>query len=242
MLGYRRLFAQTNDGRLLSIDRRFGTLHWAKAFAPLLCRLARAGGLHRLRGLHEQGAVQRVRQTTWTGSSSRCAFATARSAGASRSARARRRRSSPRSASTWATGAATSTRWTSTPGRVVWHVTVGGAVKGAIAYSSGRVYLGSYDHHVYCLNAKTGKQIWRASAQERLGPQGTFYSTPAVVVRPRLHRLDRREGLLVRRHDREAPLVAGHGRLRVRVTGGLAQARPDRLARPALLRARRGDR
>src|SRR6185369_2401287 len=65
-------------------------------------------------------------------------------------------------------------------GHVVWHAKVGGAVKGAIAYSSGRVFFGSYDHHVYCLNAKTGKQIWSASAQQRLGPKGTFYSTPAV--------------------------------------------------------------
>jgi outer membrane protein assembly factor BamB len=34
---------------------------------------------------------------------------------------------------------------------------------------------------VYCVEAKTGKLVWRAAAQERLGPQGTFYSTPAVA-------------------------------------------------------------
>src|SRR5262249_43365554 len=31
-----------------------------------------------------------------------------------------------------------------------------------------------------CVNAQTGKLVWKAAAQERLGPQGTFYSTPAV--------------------------------------------------------------
>ena len=42
-------------------------------------------------------------------------------------------------------------------------------------------------------------------------------------LRPRLHRLDRRQGLLVRRHEREAPLVARHGRLRLLLAGRLEQ-------------------
>jgi len=31
-LGYRRLFVQTNDGRLIALDRRFGKVHWSTAF------------------------------------------------------------------------------------------------------------------------------------------------------------------------------------------------------------------
>ncbi len=50
-----------------------------------------------------------------------------------------------------------------------------------MAYAGGRIYFGSYDHHVYALNARTGKLFWKASAQQRLGSRGTFYSTPAVA-------------------------------------------------------------
>jgi outer membrane protein assembly factor BamB len=66
-------------------------------------------------------------------------------------------------------------------GRVRWSYSTGDKVKDAVAYSGGRVYVGSYDHHVYALTARTGKLVWRASAQQRLGTQGRFYSTPAVA-------------------------------------------------------------
>jgi outer membrane protein assembly factor BamB len=66
-------------------------------------------------------------------------------------------------------------------GRVRWSYSTGDKVKDAVAYSGGRVYVGSYDHHVYSLTARTGKLVWRASAQQRLGTQGRFYSTPAVA-------------------------------------------------------------
>ena len=62
-----------------------------------------------------------------------------------------------------------------------WSFQTGDKVKDAMAYAGGRVYFGSYDHHVYALNARTGKLFWRASAQQRLGPRGRFYSTPAVA-------------------------------------------------------------
>ena len=62
-----------------------------------------------------------------------------------------------------------------------WSFQTGDKVKDAMAYAGGRIYFGSYDHHVYALNARTGKVFWRASAQQRLGTQGRFYSTPAVA-------------------------------------------------------------
>jgi outer membrane protein assembly factor BamB len=43
------------------------------------------------------------------------------------------------------------------------------------------VYAGSYDGHVYALNAKTGRLLWRASSDRRLFGSGRFYSTPAVA-------------------------------------------------------------
>ena len=50
-------------------------------------------------------------------------------------------------------------------------------------------------------------------------------------VRPRLHRRDRRQGLLVRRREREAALVAEHRRVRLRLAGRLEPARLRRLVR-----------
>src|SRR5439155_6068402 len=66
--------------------------------------------------------------------------------------------------------------FTARTGRLVWSAGTGGEVKGGVAYSGGRVFVGSYDSHVYAFDARTGRRLWRASAQERLGPSGTFYS------------------------------------------------------------------
>jgi outer membrane protein assembly factor BamB len=68
-----------------------------------------------------------------------------------------------------------------TTGALRWSYKVGGEIKGAIALAGGRVYFGSYDTHVYGLDVRTGKQIWRASSQPRLGRTGTFYANPAVA-------------------------------------------------------------
>ena len=127
-------------------------------------------------------------------------------------------------------------------GRVAWKYHTGGKVKGGIAYAAGRLYVGSYDHHVYCLRARDGKLIWRASAQERLGSAANFYSDSCGRLRPGLHRRHGRQGLLLRRNEREAPLVARHGRLRVLLSGGMEAARLRRLVQREPLRVRRGDR
>jgi outer membrane protein assembly factor BamB len=66
-------------------------------------------------------------------------------------------------------------------GKLKWTFRTGGDIKGALALASNRLYVGSYDHRVYALHAVTGKLIWRAQAQQRLGPRGRFYSTPAVA-------------------------------------------------------------
>ena len=66
-------------------------------------------------------------------------------------------------------------------GKTVWSAATGGKVKGGVALSGGRVFVGAYDGHVYAFDARNGKRILRASAQPRLGGQGTFYSTPAVA-------------------------------------------------------------
>jgi outer membrane protein assembly factor BamB len=66
-------------------------------------------------------------------------------------------------------------------GRVVWHRHVAhAAIKGALSYSGGRLYVGAYDGHVYCLST-SGRVLWTGSAQPRLFGGSDFYSTPAVA-------------------------------------------------------------
>jgi outer membrane protein assembly factor BamB len=66
-------------------------------------------------------------------------------------------------------------------GRKWWTFQAGGQVKGGLAASGDRLFFGAYDSRVYALNALTGKLIWKAKAQPRLGDTGRFYSTPAVA-------------------------------------------------------------
>jgi outer membrane protein assembly factor BamB len=71
--------------------------------------------------------------------------------------------------------------FTASTGNLRWHFHAGGLIKGAITLSGNRVYFGSYDTHVYALDLHTGKQVWRASSQPRIGRTGTFYANPAVA-------------------------------------------------------------
>ena len=71
--------------------------------------------------------------------------------------------------------------FTAASGNLRWHFKAGGLVKAAISQSGNRVYFGAYDTHVYALDLHTGKQIWRASSQPRIGRTGTFYANAAVA-------------------------------------------------------------
>jgi outer membrane protein assembly factor BamB len=71
--------------------------------------------------------------------------------------------------------------FTAATGNLRWHYHAGGLIKGAISLSGRRVYFGSYDTHVYALDVHSGKQVWRASSQPRIGRTGTFYANPAVA-------------------------------------------------------------
>ena len=117
-----------------------------------------------------------------------------------------------------------------------------GRIKGALALSGNRLYVGTYDDYLYALDA-THRQadLARALAGPARRPRPVLLDAGGRL-RPRLHRLDRRQGLLVRRHEREAALVAGHRRLRLLLAGGLAQDGLRRLLQRPLLRVRRGDR
>jgi outer membrane protein assembly factor BamB len=71
--------------------------------------------------------------------------------------------------------------YSATTGRRWWTFHADGKVKDGLAYADGRIFFGSYDSHVYALDADTGKLVWKATAQPRFGHTGTFYATPAVA-------------------------------------------------------------
>ena len=49
-------------------------------------------------------------------------------------------------------------------GTVLWKHTVGGRIDSAPTYTEGRLLFGCRDGHVYCLDALTGKRVWRFRA------------------------------------------------------------------------------
>jgi outer membrane protein assembly factor BamB len=56
-----------------------------------------------------------------------------------------------------------------------------GQVKGGVAISGNRLYVGDYSGHLYALNATTGKILWEAHVQPRFGSTGNFYATPTLA-------------------------------------------------------------
>ncbi len=66
-------------------------------------------------------------------------------------------------------------------GATRWSFATGGAVKSSAALAGDNVVVGSYDGHVYALNARSGRLVWRGSSQPRLGSPGRFYATPAAA-------------------------------------------------------------
>ena len=179
VLGYGQLFVETNDGRLLALDARRGKVAWSlptgrcAAASPALSRFTVfATFLNRppcnASGHDLDGLLLAVRTRD---GKERWRFSLGPSETSPLVAEGRVYVGDWRG-KIYALDERT--------GRLLWSYKTDGAVKGAIAYSAGRVFAGSYDHHVYCLDAKTGKLVWRGAAQERLGPRGTFYSTPAV--------------------------------------------------------------
>ena len=58
---------------------------------------------------------------------------------------------------------------------IIWNYTPGGDVISSPAVADGKVYVGSYDNNVYCLDAATGANIWNYTTG------GWVWSSPAVA-------------------------------------------------------------
>ena len=203
-------------------------------------RLSGRRRAHRLRVVHEPSALEQqgeARPPRGRG----VAFATAsgRSAGAPGSGRPSRRRSSQTGASMSATGAGASTRSTRDgPGAL--DVPGQGRIKGAIA-SREPALRRHLRRRPLCDRASTGNVIWWTRSQDRSAAAASSTrrrrspTAASTSARPTARSTPRCR-------EREAALVAGHGRLRLRLAGGLAEDRRRGLLQRPLLRARRGDR
>jgi len=58
---------------------------------------------------------------------------------------------------------------------LLWNYTVGSPVISSPAVADGKVYIGSHDHNVYCLNSSTGELIWNYTTGDGV------WSSPAVA-------------------------------------------------------------
>ncbi len=59
--------------------------------------------------------------------------------------------------------------------RRAWTYTTGDAIDSSPVVDGGVVYVGSRDHNLYALDARTGKKLWNYTTG------GAIYSTPAVA-------------------------------------------------------------
>ncbi|HXY85969.1 MAG TPA: PQQ-binding-like beta-propeller repeat protein [Gaiellaceae bacterium] len=66
--------------------------------------------------------------------------------------------------------------------RLLWKFDTGDEIDSSAAYANGRVFIGTNGGHVFALNARTGKELWRASSFSGfLRGREYFYATPTLA-------------------------------------------------------------
>jgi outer membrane protein assembly factor BamB len=65
---------------------------------------------------------------------------------------------------------------------VLWQFNSPGAIKASPSYHRGRVYVADYEGAMFCLDAGSGKPVWRTNTT-KVPPfgEGGFYSSPAIA-------------------------------------------------------------
>ena len=133
-------------------------------------------------------------------------------------------------------------------GRVLWQFNSPGAIKASPSYHDGRVYVADYEGAMFCLDATTGKLVWRTNTT-KVPPfgKGGFYSSPAIAFGRVYAARDDGTVFAFDLDERQGRLVVPDRQLRLRLAGG-GQGPGDaadglhRLLRRAPLRARRAQR
>jgi outer membrane protein assembly factor BamB len=67
-------------------------------------------------------------------------------------------------------------------GRIRWRFNSPGAIKASPSFHDGRIYVADYEGSMFCLDAATGKPLWRTNTT-KVAPfgEGGFYSSPAIA-------------------------------------------------------------
>jgi outer membrane protein assembly factor BamB len=67
-------------------------------------------------------------------------------------------------------------------GKVLWQFNSPGAIIASPSFHDGRIYVADYQGAMFCLDARTGRPIWRTNTT-KVPPfgEGGFYSSPAVA-------------------------------------------------------------
>jgi len=65
--------------------------------------------------------------------------------------------------------------------RLLWSFDAGSEVNSSAAYSGGSVFFGTDSGNVYAIDARTGRERWRASAYAHFGSRQYFYATPTIA-------------------------------------------------------------
>jgi outer membrane protein assembly factor BamB/tRNA A-37 threonylcarbamoyl transferase component Bud32 len=90
----------------------------------------------------------------------------------------------------------------------IWKFSCADEIRGSASYAKGMVYFGSYDHHLYAVNAETGKLVWKYQTD------GGIVSRPAILddfvfvgsEDHRLHVLSARSGSLLWTYYTKGPV------------------------------------
>ena len=64
---------------------------------------------------------------------------------------------------------------------LLWSFKTAGPVKSSAVIGGGRVYIGSSDSNVYCLDMKTGAKIWAFKAEDAVEAPPTLYQNLVLV-------------------------------------------------------------
>ena len=64
---------------------------------------------------------------------------------------------------------------------LVWRFKAGGEIKSSPAIADGRVYVGSWDKHVYALDVQTGKQVWSETLDDMVEASPTLVDNVVYI-------------------------------------------------------------
>ena len=126
--------------------------------------------------------------------------------------------------------------WDADTGREKWRFN-SAPIESSPLLKGNRLFVGSWDHGVYALNANNGKRIWRFEADNEVNTSAAYWKGRD------LHRLGQRHDLLAERQDGQAAVERGvRARVLLRHAHGGPRARVHREHRRHDVRVRGEDR